>query len=206
LPLKPTGDRWIDSYLTLDNTGPELLAAAQAVKAYCADLLRNRGENRLLVLYGETGTGKTHIARSLFWWFRAVALMSWEKGWWRPNVPSALFRTWAEIADEESTERATALLNDARDCGLIVLDDVGTEVDRFKSGLVIERLRDLLSRRDKPSRWTVITTNVGPEWWAEKWDMRVADRLLRGSRVVSLAGVKSHAVWKLTAELSKGTA
>jgi DNA replication protein DnaC len=53
----------------------------------------------------------------------------------------------------------------------------------------------VLSRREQ--QFTVITTNIAPDNWNTRFDIRIADRLMRNTNVVDLSGVPSFAVAKI---------
>ena len=99
------------------------------------------------------------------------------------------FVRWSEFIESESD----GVERDARDIGLTILDDVGSESDRYRSGVGVDKLCQLLDARAKKNRFTFITSNYGVEEWAER-DTRVADRLLRNSVRVPLDGVTSWAL------------
>lgn len=80
-------------------------------------------------------------------------------------------------------------MEDAFNSDLVIIDDVGSENDPWK--VCADRFCQILSRREK--RFTVITTNVKPEQWAERFDGRISDRLMRSSVVVSI-GATSYAL------------
>ena len=74
-------------------------------------------------------------------------------------------------------------IEEAINAGLLIIDDVGAEHDPSRNGT--DKLCQVLSRREK--RFTLLTTNIKPEAWAERFDVRIADRLLRNSVVLNLA-------------------
>jgi DNA replication protein DnaC len=66
------------------------------------------------------------------------------------------------------------------------LDDIGAEVDEFKSGKATERLASLLEHR--MHKYTLFTTNIDRKQWSIRWDKRVASRLHHKTLVVTLNG------------------
>lgn len=78
----------------------------------------------------------------------------------------------------------------------VLMDDIGAEVDRYKTGHVTAILRNALDLRAR--RFTLVTTNIAPDAWTSTWDARVADRLLRDSVIVSLANTQSYSIVKRT--------
>lgn len=76
----------------------------------------------------------------------------------------------------------------------LALDDIGAENDDFK--VATDKLCMVLTRREK--KHTLITTNISMDAWAQRFDARVEDRLLRNAEVVDMNEVPSFSVWKLT--------
>lgn len=137
---------------------------------------------KIFILSGPVGTGKSHIANRVHRWVRAVRFAAWRpKGWVRP--PTIEFYEWAQIVTLKEEEfRMWLKLMDETD--LMFLEDVGAEVDRFKTSEPTERFRQVLN--DFRSKWLFVTTNVYPEQWGDRWDIRVQDRLMRGATSVTL--------------------
>lgn len=179
---------WQRKWLRLDAVSSDVQKMANEVQAY-TKRFSNRGTNRLLVVSGNTGGGKTHVARCIEDWASAVAITLWTTGKWN-KPPVVDFVNWSSVVELEQREW-TGFISDCERTDLLILDDVGSETDPFKSGKPIERLRYVLSRREM--RWTVITTNVGPADWTARWDARVTDRLMRDSQVI-IAPSQSYAI------------
>lgn len=114
-------------------------------------------------------------------------MLSWERGHYS-SPPGSLFIQWQEVCDRLEDSRASMVyeLAEAIDVPLLVVDDIGAESDRFKSGKGIDALCYLLTRR-QDSGFTLLTTNVLPARWKERWDARVDDRLKRNSEVVDMS-------------------
>jgi len=54
----------------------------------------------------------------------------------------------------------------------------------------VDKLCQILSLREK--RWTLVTTNVKPSEWVEKFDLRTASRFTRSSTIIDLSGVPEY--------------
>lgn len=174
---------WQQKWLKLDLYNDELRAYAARCEAFAKRAARNSTGPRLFVVSGPCGNGKTHAVKRVNFYFNAVALHCYEKGYWgktTKRVPCGIFAGWTELCQHHET----GLWHDALRAELTIADDVGTETDRFRSGEPIEWLRDFLSQR--AGKFTIITTNVPPDQWGEKWGPRVEDRLLRDAEHVSL--------------------
>ena len=165
-----------------------LKCAVKTVEAYCGRWFRNNQSESLLMLCGEVRTGKTHLAKKIHRFAVASAFKAFEKGnWGIERMPSVDYIAWPELARQLS-EKNWSYMEDAYAASLLVLDDIGSENDPWK--ICADVLCQILSRREK--MFTVVTTNVMPGGWAEKFDVRICDRFLRNSVVVDLSGVRPY--------------
>lgn len=109
--------------------------------------------------------------------------------------PSVQWEQWPErsraIVEGGKGVHMAEEIADAIDAGLLFLDDIGAESDKFRSGETIDALCQLLSRRE--NKWTLVTTNYMLEEWPARFDARVADRLWRNSLVCDLSDATSFA-------------
>lgn len=127
-----------------------------------------------VIFSGESGCGKSRLARRASRIIRETAVDAWAGGIW-PKPPTVVFSDWprlCEIKDQEDYEEAA---RDLREADVIALDDLGAETDRFRSGEPLSRLRRLLS--DLEGKAVIITTNLRSTEWAAKWDGRIESRL-----------------------------
>lgn len=164
--------------------------AAEA-ESFCKSWVRNSGSLRLLVLVGESNCGKTHVARRVHNFCRCAGMKAFETGKWDKGgrVPGSTFVSWPEQTDQFK-EGNYGVIQDLMDDDMVILDDVGAEHDPSKNSA--DKLCQVLSRRE--NKFTVVTTNIKMEDWPSKFDTRIADRLLRGSRIIALFGVPSYAM------------
>jgi len=186
--MTPLETTWQRKWLNMDATSPGVQQMATAAQSYAVRFAA-KGPKRLLVVSGATGAGKTHLARSLYHWAQSVAITLWTEGKWQAP-PIADFIEWSNLVKLDAREWRDFLFDTDR-TNLLVVDDIGSEVDQYKSGEPIERLRLLLSRRE--DKWTVVTTNVSPLVWQKTWDARVADRLMRNSQII-VTSAESYAL------------
>ena len=84
---------------------------------------------------------------------------------------------WDDI--EVATQRAR----------MVLIDDVGSETDRFRTGEPAERLRVILDLC--AGKWLLITTNVPKAKFADVFDVRVQSRLERAV-VLDRVGVPDY--------------
>jgi len=80
-------------------------------------------------------------------------------------------------------------MEDLMEEALVFLDDLGAETDK-KSKSACGKLCQVLSHRER--KFTVITTNTAPDTWAEAFDSRVADRLVRNTELVDMFRIPSY--------------
>lgn len=188
-PCHPCRTSWQQKFLALDVYHPAIQTMADAAEEFAGGWFRAKPDaKRLLVLMGDTGCGKTHTAGALLRWSRQLSPLAWERGHWA-TVPSSTFYRWPEITDRFK-EGQYGVMNDLFDTTLIALDDIGAEHDPSRNAA--EKLCQVLSRRHR--LWTVVTTNIAPDDWPARFDRRIADRLMRNSRVVDLFSVESYAL------------
>jgi DNA replication protein DnaC len=145
---------------------------------------------RLMALVGQRGCGKTHCAEKLYRFASSASVTLYRDLLLWPHPPRIEFVEWASICFLDSTA-FREWLNGQEGTDLIFIEDLGCELDRFKSKEPTERLREVLNLMK--NRYVFATTNVPPERWASVWDLRVADRLMRNSQVVELKGLGSYA-------------
>jgi DNA replication protein DnaC len=164
---------------------------ASQAEHFMARWFRNTPSLALLVLTGESGCGKTHVAKCVANYARHAAYGALEAGGWgkEARVPSSLFLDWPEATDGFKAGHY-GVVEDAKEADLLILDDIGAEYDPSKNAA--NQLCCILSRRER--RFTLVTSNLAPAAWTERFDFRIADRLMRNSVIVDLSGVPSYAL------------
>jgi DNA replication protein DnaC len=187
---KPLKTAWQQKWLRLELVHPLLQEAADNAERFCGSWFRHDTNKSLLVLVGKTGCGKTHIAKSIFKFCGAASMAAFEsRNWPGSKFPDSIYISWPEAA-REFGEKNLSLMPDAMSNDLLILDDIGAENDPWK--VCADLLCQILSRRER--MFTVITTNVQPEEWSERFDVRISDRLFRNSMIVDLSEVPSYAM------------
>jgi DNA replication protein DnaC len=180
---------WQQKWISLDLVSEPVARMSNEAERFCARWYHNRPHPSMLVLSGPSGVGKTHTAKKIYQFARCAAFSAMEDGMWGFSVPSVLFVRWPEVADGFK-EGNYGVIQDSLDASLLIIDDVGAEHDPSRNAA--DKLCQILSRREQ--MFTVITTNIEPMMWSEKFDMRIADRLLRNSVIVDINETKSHSV------------
>ena len=170
----PCRTKWQRKHLALNITHPKLQELADVAEEYCQRFHRQEPGPTLLVIVGNPTTGKSQVARGICQWARLVA-------------PDSIFLFWPHVASRIYRKDYSALTR-ADAASLVTIDDLGAEHDPFK--IAADQACQILSAREQ--KHTVITTNIDPANWHEFFGHRIAERLLRNSQVVHLAGVPSY--------------
>ena len=155
-----------------------------SMELYASSWFKCKHPAKWLVLVGQPGCGKTHVSKKLAYWACRVAYAAREH--WK-RLPLSVYANWLDVASpEKCDDDAFRLwLQDVDEAGLVILDDIGTETDQYKTKVPTQRLCTLLNRCER--KWFLATTNIQPQGWAEKWDVRVEDRMLKATVLSVLA-------------------
>lgn len=183
------GGNWREKWLKLKLHHRKLVDLAGAAQSFAERFFSNWKDDSLFVISGPTGVGKTHVCDGLYRWATHVRLHLPARGAWPAHeLPSITWVPWPKAVNLINETR-TEFLQDVERSSLLVLDDIGAENDPWKKGA--DRLCQILSHRER--EFTIVTTNIEPYLWSEKYDVRIADRLVRNSVIVNLEGVPSYA-------------
>ena len=119
-----------------------------------------------LLLFGTTGTGKTHTAL-------ALAHMASQKGF------TTLYHTAQQIFHQLERDQFGQTNTDTEtllcDCDLLILDDIGTEMT---TKFTISALYSIINTRMLKNLPTIISTNLSPTDWQERYGEAIASRVL----------------------------
>ena len=188
--MKTLRNKWQQKWIGLDVVHPDLQTLADEAESFCSRWFDNLPNKTLLVVSGETGSGKTHVAKAVYRFCIAASTKAFDsKKWGHHKMPDSIFISWPEAANQFN-DKNISIIQDAVENDLTILDDVGAENDPWK--ICADKLCQILSRREK--KFTVITTNIPPAKWATEFDIRINDRLLRNSVVVDISKVPSYAL------------
>jgi DNA replication protein DnaC len=129
-----------------------------------------------MVIFGNNGSGKSHTAHAICSWSNRMAInlpLVTDNGV-GARLATAEFHNWPNVVERLKCGE-WELIEEMIPVNLLVIDDLGAEHDPSKMG--IEKLYLLLERRE--TKWTVITTNVPPMEWENRFEKRIASRFLR---------------------------
>lgn len=136
-------------------------------------------EKPFLMLTGDTGRGKTHLAVGVMW-------AAWERHRTRSRfwpVVDLLARYRSTFDRDRATESTEDIDRELERLPLLVLDDLGAQKD---TEWAEERLFQLVDRRYRDRKPTVVTTNLGEIQLPPRLKSRLCDRGV--STVVQLDG------------------
>lgn len=143
--------------------------AKRTIESYISDLDRNLGDGRNIVLCGNPGTGKTHLAVSV-----AIACLNRGKSAAYVTVSDLI----ARIRDAWGTGKSMEQVQNFVSVDLLILDEVGVQ-----AGTENERniLFDVLNKRYGEMKPTIIISNLNPDGIKRFLGIRVFDRLSENS-------------------------
>lgn len=132
-------------------------------KSYAEKFLEKKLEVGIL-LYGSVGTGKTYASSCI-----ANYLMKNNKTVMIMNLGLYLNKLKREWAEAEAD-----VLNYAKECQLLIIDDFGTEkVSEF----VLEKVFNLIDTRYRAEKPLIITSNLNLDEIEERFGSRISDRI-----------------------------
>lgn len=155
----------------LDITSPGLLEIAQKVEKYGESFSEASGS---ILMLGVPGTGKTRLAKAL----AAYLQESFFRVRWH-NWPKFLSRLRASY-DSNSDQSELDIIQEAIDCHVLFLDDIGAESMGNNPAWGQEKLFLLLNEAIETGGCKlVLTTNLDGKGLSELYHERVLDRIRR---------------------------
>lgn len=124
-----------------------------------------------LLLYGSIGSGKTTLAKSICNLINIIydSVLSIER--------KGVHRVSA-LALAKSISEDAAYFNKLKSQELLFIDDLGTEPANVKSwGNELSPVTELLYARYDKQLFTIATSNLADEQFAERYGARIADRM-----------------------------
>ena len=159
-------------------------ALAERMKKYAKNFDAVYEKNIGLILYGNTGAGKTFFAECI-----ADALIK--------NGRFALITSVSGIVNAMTAnfnENSARLLNYIKNVDLLILDDYGTERD---TSFMNEHLFDIIDARYTSGRPMIITTNFSPEAMKANTSIhvrRIIERLTESCVAIEVKGESRRGV------------
>ncbi len=142
--------------------------------------LKNGQQPKNLLIFGETGIGKSHLSISIL----KVVMEKEYSGLFisLPLLLTLIKNTYSKYDDSGLT--AVDILNKMKDIDLLVIDDMGAEAG---SNHDIQKIFELLdSRLGKP---TIFTTNLKHDQFTEVFGKRNTSRILKNTFILKLDGI-----------------
>ncbi len=163
----PSGERTFDNFVSRPGTD-KMLAAARK--------FADRQGPRMLVLVGETGTGKSHLLEAI----GRHALESDRTV--RYDLTSTFLNRLRHTYDSDSGEDVHDLTAWYQRRHLVLLDDIGME---SATAWVREQLTTLIEERLHSGGWMALATNLSKTAMADRMGDRLASRLYAGNPELS---------------------
>lgn len=142
--------------------------------------LKNGQHPKNLLIFGETGIGKSHLSISIL----KVVMDKEYSGLFisLPLLLTLIKNTYSKYDDSGLT--AVEILNKMKEIDLLVIDDMGAEAG---SNHDIQKIFELLdSRLGKP---TIFTTNLKHDQFTEVFGKRNTSRILKDTFILKLDGI-----------------
>lgn len=167
---KCTFDNFILDYYSQMPNENGIVPRERATKVFdtCRKYAQNFSlESKNLLFVGGAGLGKTHLSL-------AIMNVVINKGYY------VCYGTSQNICDDLQSEQfgrtdnITYTKNQVLNCDLLVLDDLGTEIDNQYS---IATLYNIINTRILSGKPTIISTNYNINAFEEKYDKRITSRL-----------------------------
>lgn len=154
----------------------------ESVLKTCHDFIRNFDtDHSNLLFYGHTGVGKTFlsncIAKELLDRAHTVIYLS------APQLIEIMERH--TFGREEISEQPEEMPDYIRDCDLLIIDDLGTEMNNF---FTTAQLFSCINGRQMNQKSTIISTNLSLDDLQENYSERIFSRLISHYQVTLILG------------------
>ena len=184
--VSPAGDSTFDNFnlayyqgVTDPETGVDAYSRMGQIVSYCEAYAEDFGlSSPSLILYGNTGLGKTHLSL-------AIANKAIEKGF---NV---VYGSAHNLLSEIEKEHFGRLKSDdspednVLNADLLILDDLGAE---FSTSFTVSMVYNIINTRILKGLPTIISTNLWYDEISERYGNRVYSRIIGSYTPLEFAG------------------
>ncbi len=181
---------WRQKIIKLDETHhPKVVTLAKWIEWFIRRAALNKREKGIqIVIAGSPGTGKSHAGKRIVSFIQSHSIDLYRERHW-PNPPKAIWIDWARVSERDNEASFEDVRYEICSAEVVVLDDVGSESDRFKSQQATSRLRRVLEVCEH--KWLLVNSNYQKSDWVTRFDARVADRL-QAMHYLDMTGVPSY--------------
>ena len=184
--VSPAGDSTCDNFnleyyrgVTDPETGVDAYSRMGQILSYCEAYAEDFGlQSPSLILYGNTGLGKTHLSL-------AIANKAIEKGY--NVVYGSAHNLLSEIEKEHFGRLKTddSPEDNVLNADLLILDDLGAE---FSTSFTVSMVYNIINTRILKGLPTIISTNLWYDEISDKYGNRVYSRIIGSYTPLEFAG------------------
>ena len=184
--VSPAGDSTFDNFnlayyqgVTDPETGVDAYSRMGQIVSYCEAYAEDFGlSSPSLILYGNTGLGKTHLSL-------AIANKAIEKGF--NVVYGSAHNLLSEIEKEHFGRLKTddSPEDNVLNADLLILDDLGAE---FSTSFTVSMVYNIINTRILKGLPTIISTNLWYDEISDKYGNRVYSRIIGNYTPLEFAG------------------
>ncbi|MBQ8926456.1 MAG: ATP-binding protein [Clostridia bacterium] len=184
--VSPAGDSTFDNFnlayyqgVTDPETGVDAYSRMGQIVSYCEAYAEDFGlSSPSLILYGNTGLGKTHLSL-------AIANKAIEKGF--NVVYGSAHNLLSEIEKEHFGRLKTddSPEDNVLNADLLILDDLGAE---FSTSFTVSMVYNIINTRILKGLPTIISTNLWYDEISDKYGNRVYSRIIGSYTPLEFAG------------------
>lgn len=192
-----------------DQEKVELEAMHRAAQEFLTDIITG-AEPRWLTFLGLSGNGKTYLAERIAEWLRKWGEKMYDRHFRKQRDPDhndarfifsyqqecGVFIKWGDLITE-CRNREFYRYRRAQNDFYKIVDDLGAnslDRDGNVTPFAIQQMGEMLDRRLR--KWSVFTANYSRTDFGEKFDVRIASRLMRDRNVIVNSEVRDFALRK----------